>query len=512
MQAQIKTAPYEYFDPVFDGHYETPIDTEYNLPDYCPDIQKILKCRAVPEVSSYIITGDTLTCDGVCDIRVLYLDGKGDSVRCCEFTKDFSASIKLKAAEEKAVARVQASMAHMTCRAVSARRVDLHAAVSLQVLAVVQKKERITCSLEDETIEKRGETFQAHQAVNAVCHQFTIEDALPVKNGKPPIESILRRDISCRVIESRLSEDRLTVNGSAEVSFLYTSAVDSAAVEKLSASIDFSQVIDCAGASEECLCDLQIITGESSIQPREDDVGEYTGVSVVIKVFLMAFLYKPCEVEIINDAYSVKAPLELRYAQSAFTMLHGSSAQVLKKKCSLAVSDDEIQRVLDVWCEQDTVQSACEKVKLNYRVKVTVCMLYESVQGRILYTEKQFDNHFAADLENQLAKKAETTWRTDLWEYRIADKNTVEVSVETSVSTLLLSVNTVKYLTSAGVEEGAAGYAVTPRFLVYYASQGEKLWDIAKSHHALLGDIRAQNELFDDIVPQARPIIICNRS
>lgn len=512
MQAQIKTAPYEYFDPVFDGHYETPIDIEYNLPDYCPDIQKILKCRAVPEVSSYLITGDTLTCDGVCDIRVLYLDGKGDSVRCCEFTKDFTASVKLKTAEEKAVARVEAAIAHMTCRAVSARRVDLHAAVSLHILAVVQKKELITCSLEDETIEKRGETFPAHQAVNAICHQFTIEDTLPVKNGKPPIESILRREVSCRVIESRMSEDRLTVNGAADVSFLYSSAVDPANVEKLTASIDFSQIIDCAGASEDCVCDMRVVTGESSLQPREDDVGENTGVSAVVKVFLMAFLYKPCEVEIINDAYSVKAPLDLRYAQSAFTQIHGVSTQSLKKKCSLTVNDDEIQRVLDIWCEQDTVQSACEKAKLNYRVKYTVCMLYESAQGRILYTEKQFDYNAVEELENQQAKKAETTWRTDLWEYRIVDRNTVEVSVEITVSSFLLSQNNVKYLTSAGADETAAAFNVKPRILVYYASQGEKLWDIAKAHHALLGDVRAQNELFEDVVPEARPVIICNRS
>ncbi|WP_322173774.1 DUF3794 domain-containing protein [Acutalibacter caecimuris] len=511
MQAQIKTAPYEYFDPVFDGHYETPIDTEYNLPDYCADIQKILKCRVVPEVSSYLITGDTLTCDGVCDVRVLYLDGKGEQVRCCEFTKDFTASIKLKNAEEKAIACVQASVSHLTCRAVSARRVDLHAAVTLQVLAVVQKKELITCSLEDESIEKRGESFEAHQAVNALCHQFTIEDTLPVKNGKPPIESILRREVSCRVIESRLSEERLTVNGSADISFLYTPSVDSANVEKLSASIDFSQVIECAGAEESCICDLRIVTGESSIQPREDDVGEYTSVSVVVKVFLMAFLYQTCEVEIIDDAYSVKAPLELRYAQSAFTRLHGQNTEVLKNKCSLSVTEDEIQKVLDIWCEQDTVQSACEKGKLNYRVKYTICMLYVSAQGRILYTEKQFDRNFTIELDNQLAKRADTTWRTDLWEYRIADKNTVEISVETTVSSLLLSLNNVKYLTSAAMDDTAGGFEGKPRFLIYYASAGEKLWDIAKSHRALLADIRNQNELFDDIVPEASPIIICNR-
>lgn len=510
MQAQIKTAPYEYFDPIFDGRYETPLDTEYNLPDYCTDIQKILKCRAVPEVSSYIITGDTLTCDGVCDIRVLYLDGKGDTVRCCEFTKDFSASIKLKTSEEKAVACVEASMAHLTCRAVSARRIDLHAAVSLRVLAVVQKKELITCSINDETIEKRGESFAAHQAVNAVCHQFTIEDTLPVKNGKPPIESILHREVSCRIIESRLSEERLTVTGSADVSFLYTSAVDSS-TEKFSSSVDFSQVIECAGADEECICDLRISAGESSIQPREDDVGEYTGVSVMAKVFIMAFLYKACEVEIIDDAYSVKAPLELRYSQNAFTQIHGTASEVLKKKCSLAVTDDEIQKVLDIWCEQDMVQAVCEKTKLNYRVKYNICMLYVNSQGRILYIEKQFDHSFSAELENQLTKRADSTWHTDLWEYRIVDKSTVEVSVETTVNSMLMSMNSVKYLTSAGVDENSPAFDIRPRFLIYYASAGEKLWDIAKSHRALLSDVRAQNELFDDTVPESRPIIICNR-
>lgn len=77
MQVKQKTQPYDTFDPVFDGSFEVPIDTEYNLPDYCPDIQKVLKCRVVPELSSYGVSEDTLRCEGVCDIRVLYLDAKG---------------------------------------------------------------------------------------------------------------------------------------------------------------------------------------------------------------------------------------------------------------------------------------------------------------------------------------------------------------------------------------------------------------------------------------------------
>ncbi len=144
-------------------------------------------------------------------------------------------------------------------------------------------------------------------------------------------------------------------------------------------------------------------------------------------------------------------------------------------------------------------------------MKYNICMLYVNAQGRILYVEKQFDQSFTTDLDNQLAKRADSTWHTGLWEYRIADKSTVEVSVETTVSSVLLSLDNVKYLTSATVDEGVPGFDIRPRFLIYYAASGEKLWDIAKNHRALLSDVRAQNELFEDTVPESRPIIICNR-
>lgn len=511
MQAKSKTRPYEYFDPVFDGTLEAPIDAEYNLPDYCPDIQKVLKCQIVPEISSYLVAEDTLTCDGVCDMRVLYLDSKGDCVRCCDFTKDFSVSAKIRAAEEKAVAWMSASVEHSTCRAVSARRIDLHASVSLKALAVVQKQELITCGIEDASVQKLSTSYQVSQAVNALCHQFTIEDSLSLKNGKPPIESILRKSCSCRVTDCRFGGGKMTVNGTGEVSFLYLSAINGTTVEKMTASLDFSQIIDCIGAEEDCVCDLKAVVGETSIQPKEDDMGEYTSVNVVMKLFLTAFLYKPCQVEVIDDAYSVRVPLDLRYSQTAFTQVCGVRDEVLKKKCALTAQEDGIEKILDLWCEQDSVQSVCDKEKLNYRVRCTVCMLYLGGQGRILYTEKPFDYNCSADLEDSAAKKTDASSRTEVWEYRIADKNTVEVSLETAVTTFLYSKTSVKFLNSAGAGDDAKPFESGSRLLVYYASAGERLWDIAKNHRALLSDIRARNDLYDETVPEARPIIICNR-
>ena len=62
---------------VYDSSQEQPVDMTVNLPDYCPDIQKILKCQMYPRITGRGITGDRLELDGNCLVKVFYLDAQG---------------------------------------------------------------------------------------------------------------------------------------------------------------------------------------------------------------------------------------------------------------------------------------------------------------------------------------------------------------------------------------------------------------------------------------------------
>ena len=47
------------------------VDVDLTLPDYCPDIQKILKCMMTPKIFTKNISGGQLQIDGTTEARKL---------------------------------------------------------------------------------------------------------------------------------------------------------------------------------------------------------------------------------------------------------------------------------------------------------------------------------------------------------------------------------------------------------------------------------------------------------
>mgnify|MGYP000511909677 CR=1 FL=1 len=64
-------------ETVFNETCEQPIDVDFTLPDFCADISKIFKCRAVSHISSKNLGGKVITIDGSVCITVIYCDENG---------------------------------------------------------------------------------------------------------------------------------------------------------------------------------------------------------------------------------------------------------------------------------------------------------------------------------------------------------------------------------------------------------------------------------------------------
>ena len=78
---------------LFEGNCEQAVDTELTLPDYCPDIGKLLKCRLVPMIMSRHVNFDSLVVEGTARISVIYLDDRDKKLRCCDRDYPFKANV-----------------------------------------------------------------------------------------------------------------------------------------------------------------------------------------------------------------------------------------------------------------------------------------------------------------------------------------------------------------------------------------------------------------------------------
>ena len=69
---------------------EQPIDADITLPDYCPDIRRVLKCLVTPRITAVQTAGDRATADGSAGVCVIYTDEQETSVALSRPTRSRS--------------------------------------------------------------------------------------------------------------------------------------------------------------------------------------------------------------------------------------------------------------------------------------------------------------------------------------------------------------------------------------------------------------------------------------
>ncbi|MEG1426914.1 MAG: DUF3794 domain-containing protein [Oscillospiraceae bacterium] len=220
MLTKLTHAEYDYFDSITSENIECPIDIEYSLPDYCPDIQKILKCLAYPEISSYSFIQDKLMCEGKLVLYIQYVDGKSGTVRVCEISKEYSAMKDFMQTDERTIGRLSVGTGHIVCRAISARKLDIHIPVILT--ATISALKNVHTANDAEGLEKKTEIVPVSHAVHGASSLFVIEQDLDIALGCPPIESILRKSIVINSVKCLVGAQKVQVEGSVDICVIYT--------------------------------------------------------------------------------------------------------------------------------------------------------------------------------------------------------------------------------------------------------------------------------------------------
>ena len=223
---------------VLDTVAEQLADVDLTLPDYCPNIEKILKCSLIPKIQSKTLSGGQLQVDGVCVVNVLYVESEKKTIRCCEHTVSFSQSFSVRDAGEGNLILTKTKPEYINCRALSPRRLVIHGAFSLYAKVITPQR--------TELFVPEREDLEVLRQKTAVCdlrsncqEQFTVSEEISVAD-KPAIESVLYAKADAAVTDAKAVSGKLMLSGDISINLFYLTDIESGETAKLNYLLPFN--------------------------------------------------------------------------------------------------------------------------------------------------------------------------------------------------------------------------------------------------------------------------------
>ena len=489
-------------ETVCEGSREQPIDLDLSLPDYCPDIERILKCRVCPGITSRNIAGDQLEIEGSALVSLYYLDAKKRAVRLCEHSLPFSCSFPLKGSSGEAVALVRTRTDYLNCRALSPRRVDLHGAFSVLVTVLAPGNREYGSRVEGEDIQQQSHFETVSRLCAMAQQQFSVTEVLDIGQGKGTPETILRSDLSVRTESIKALADKLMLNGEAVLRLLYVTDQESGSLDTMTFHIPFTQVLDAPGVSEQTRQQviLEVMNYDTSLKSEFDE--NSTLVTLDARISAAVIACEEMQAEMTDDVYSTDYELSVTTSQQRFPGEMLSVEKDFSVKEEVSTGENGITRLIDLWCDSISSLYSYDKGQMTVRGKVNCCMLAVDAQEVPYYLERSLD----AELVQELPEGwSDPQTRGDLQlsglSFRISGDNRIELKADLRFEGTVCEGKTVRCSTAVeGDEEHPRSKDKTAALTLYYADEGERLWDIARIYCTSVEAIRLENEMTEDVV------------
>lgn len=491
---------------VIDTVAEQLADADITLPDYCPNIEKILKCALTPKIQSRTLSGGQLQIEGVCIINVLYVDGEKKTIRCCEHNVNFSQSFSLKDTPENYVILTKTKSEYINCRALSPRRLVIHGAFSLYA-KVIDSKSTALYTPDNPSLETCQRQIRC-AGLKSLCQElFTVSEEISAAD-KPQIEAVLCSSVTAAITGYKAVTGKLMVNGELNLKLFYLSDIESGQTEKTEYIVPFSQVIDCEGAQEEnsSIFDCEVLSYD--IMLKNDVMSEKPLIALDAKICITEEGFLGRDEFIVTDAYSTKYEAVPKFEKLGIITDAVPVAESFIEKINAKIDNCRISKLLDIYPDHITLEASASSDGIKACGKINMCVIALNSDGYPVFIERSFDySHTIASVPGS-ASLVFPSVRMPSVSYRLTDESGIELRCELKISGGAVKNESFRAVEGVEINEEkpleTGGCALT----LYYASQDESIWDIAKSHKTSLDMLKSENGIDDSDSQVPRMLMI----
>lgn len=476
--------------------------SDFSLPDYLPEVQRLLAVYAVVLPETKFLSGNVLEIGGTLSYDVVYSDVDG-KLATASLVSDYSADTALPVqCDNIGELFVSTEAENSTCRVTSARTLNIKTRMRTRVSAdepvmtdgaLAQRGGRRANEEEEASVERL-----THPILSAVRGRGMTTGNVTGEISASPGDKVMMCSASLCVNDAISGDGAVSVSGEVFVSCIFDT---NGTLCTKNARYPFESSVPVSVAEPSCEARAWGRAASVSVSPGEAGDGTF-GVSVEYDI--EAECVCKVDMSVCSDVYSTgyECEGEMRECEIVSPVLLGSSRVVLYSDSEGAF--DGKGEVISVIPVSSSLQLATlpSGAQINGTVRVKVLLAGDEVAA----------HEMDVPLKYMLERELEGDFQSFINCFVLSAsakvvQGKISVTLEAYLSWSISEKKKVRYVSSVSLgDEKAPLSALSVR--VYYPQSDEPIWSICKKYRADLARITRANPGLDELVPKGTPVII----
>ena len=513
------------------------LDDDYNVPDYRPDIVKVLKEKGELHFDEVKAAAGAAWLKGRLVFRVLYRsDQENGKISCLKGEIPFQEKLNMDGVQEYDVIQASGEIEDLTIGVIHSRKISVRAVILLKTEEPREKEDELCVGIEaDDGCEKRYRNTNILQLLCMKRDQCRQKSEITLPSSKPNVQEILWKSLEIRNLDTKMGQDGVKLSGEVLISVLYQEEEETDRVQWYEMVIPLDCGVECdAGTEADIIYKVKARPASMELEVKPDYDGEERVLVLELVMNLDIRVWKEQEISMLEDVYSLKK--EIIPVCTGVTLHHISvkndSQCRLNEQMELAESQEKILQICS--CEGTVHLESTELTEQGVRAEgiLVTELLYITTDdqmpigsAREIYpfeqlieipqqtarTERNKPEELEA-LERKNKLQTELDCRISQLSAVMLDQDHVEIKAVIGLDLLAFEQEQIDNITDMREEAlDMEQLQKRPGLVGYIAKDGDSLWSIAKENHTTVEDILRDNHRTDENLCRGEKILIVKK-
>lgn len=493
------------------------ISAEYNLPDYLPDINRLLKISARITDATNSPSDDMIGYDGKIRFSILYATSDG-ILKNAEFDSEYSGNAPLSDVTQECDIYPNPHVENVSCRLQNPRKLHAKAklAIDVDILFRVPTTPSVIGKIDAadaDHMQYRTSMIRSVLETHLSSEPSPISEDIELPPSMPPIEQIISVELEPCVSDIRLTGEHLLYKGDIFADILYQAKEKDPTSENappcflsFTEKIPISGEIDADGILDPCSAVASVKIDSLEFRMQETPSEESRVVELDLDYTVSAKIFCNEENEIITDMYSTDYETENEEETLSYETVLCAKSFNFSADGNTPRDDKDFDKILSTNAAVTTQSIEKQGNKLIFTGTAEISVILTNGNG--VYLNRSYSVPLRAQTD---AGKVSDLFRGtfDAFVLRAAsrlDEKAIDTDLEILISYVIFEQHQDHRIRQSSItKERATSERSKSTITLCYPGLADSLWDIAKKYGTTVPELMAANALSAQEIP---PVLI----